>query len=173
MQDIAELERRISAALGRIGAGIEALGAPATRAGDDVGDLAALQAELHAERSVNEALRARIEALEAAPAPAATPMAASDGDQAARIDRMTKQLDVQGIELVRLRKTVAALRENLRALRQLNSQNLADPAAINRAMVVELDSIRVQRLAEVAELDEILAELDPIVSAANGGVAHA
>ncbi|MEY4982428.1 MAG: hypothetical protein RIR62_694, partial [Pseudomonadota bacterium] len=29
MQDIAELERRISAALGRIGAGIEALAAPA------------------------------------------------------------------------------------------------------------------------------------------------
>jgi hypothetical protein len=86
---------------------------------------------------------------------------------------MTRQLDVQGIELVRLRKTVAALRENLRALRTLNSQNLADPAAINRAMVVELDSIRVQRLAEVAELDEILAELDPIVSAAQGGHANA
>jgi cell division protein FtsB len=170
MQDIAELERRISAALGRISAGIEALAAPAARISDDVGDVAALQAELHAERSVNEALRARIEALEAVPTPV-TP--APEGDQAARIDRMAKQLDVQGIELVRLRKTVAALRENLRALRTLNSQNLADPAAINRAMVVELDSIRVQRLAEVAELDEILAELDPIVSAAQGGVANA
>lgn len=162
MQDIAELERRISSALGRISSGLGALQAPAAADGADV---ARLRAELEAERATSAGLRARLEAR-----PAVAPTAATDPDLEARLDRMTRQLDVQGIELVRLRKTVAALRENLRALRQLNSQNVGDPAAINRAMVVELDSIRVQRLSEVAELDEILSELEPLVAAAQGGV---
>lgn len=162
MQDIAELERRISAALGRIGAGIEALATPA--APDDGAELARLRAELEAERAVTADLRAQLAAKADTPA--------VDPDLEVKLDRMTRQLDVQGIEMVRLRKTVAALRENLRALRQLNSQNVGDPAAINRAMVVELDSIRVQRLSEVAELDEILAELEPLVSQ-EGAVSNA
>lgn len=157
MQDIAELERRISAALGRIGAGIEALSPPAAT---DDGEVARLRAELEAERAANAALRAELATKAEAPA--------ADPDLEVKLDRMTRQLDVQGIEMVRLRKTVAALRENLRALRQLNSQNVGDPAAINRAMVVELDSIRVQRLSEVAELDEILAELEPLVASEGG-----
>lgn len=159
MQDIAELERRISAALGRIGAGIEAMApAPVGYAGDDA---AALRAELAAERAANAELRALL-----AQGAAGTGAAGAAAELEARVERMTRQLDVQGIEMVRLRKTVAALRENLRALRQLNSQNVGDAAAINRAMVVELDSIRVQRLSEVAELDEILAELEPLAATA-------
>ena len=34
---------------------------------------------------------------------------------------------------------------------------------INLAMQAELESIRVTRLAEMAELDEIIAELDPMI----------
>jgi hypothetical protein len=164
MQDIAELERRISAALGRIGAGIEALATPAATGTEGDSRLAELEEQLAAERAANAALRAELSA----------PSGAADGtahaDLEARIERMTRQLDVQGIEMVRLRKTVAALRENLRAMRQLNSQHIGDAAAINRAMAVELDSIRVQRLSEVAELDEILSELEPLVTPAQEGM---
>lgn len=162
MQDLAELERRISAALSRIGAGIDALPVAAASAGgvaDQGAEVAALRAELEAERAARAELQARLDAMPAQPA------TADGGDLAERVERMTRQLDVQGIEMVRLRKTVGALRENLRALRTLQQQGIADPAAVNRAMAVELDSIRVQRLSEVAELDEILAELEPLVAA--------
>lgn len=157
MQDLAELERRISAALARIGAGLDALPVAAPAGGDEV---AALRAELEAERAARADLQARFDAMAARPA-----VQGDAAELAERVERMTRQLDVQGIEMVRLRKTVGALRENLRALRTLQQQGMTDPAAVNRAMAVELDSIRVQRLSEVAELDEILAELEPLVAA--------
>lgn len=159
MQDLAELERRISSALARIGAGLDALPAATVPVADE-DEVAALKAELAAERAARAALEARLEAMAAQPA--AQP---ADADMAERLERMTRQLDVQGIEMVRLRKTVGALRENLRALRTLQQQGVTDPAALNRAMAVELDTIRVQRLSEVAELEEILAELEPLVAA--------
>lgn len=161
MQDLAELERRISAALARIGAGLDALPV-AVQAGDaaDGAEVAALRAELEAERAARADLQARLDAVATRPA-----VQGDAAELAEKVERMTRQLDVQGIEMVRLRKTVGALRENLRALRTLQQQGVTDPAALNRAMAVELDSIRVQRLSEVAELDEILAELEPLVAA--------
>ncbi|MEZ5756239.1 MAG: hypothetical protein R3D90_16290 [Paracoccaceae bacterium] len=76
---------------------------------------------------------------------------------------MTAQLDVQGLEMHRMRKTVVQLRENLRGLRRAQAANLADPEQINRAMMAELEAVRVTRLSEVAEMDEILSELTPLI----------
>src|SRR5690606_40004114 len=66
MSDIAELERRISAALARIEAGVEVLGAapaetaPAAR---DEGEITRLTEELEAERAANAQLTERVRAI--------------------------------------------------------------------------------------------------------------
>jgi hypothetical protein len=175
MQTIAELERRISAALQRIGDGIESLAAPskdaeatdpaAPAAVADSAAIARLQSELEAERRQTDVLRAQLSAARMSqPTPAAPVISVAEA--AARIEKMTNQLDVQGLELHRMRKTVVQLRENLRGMRRAQTANLADPDQINRAMAAELEAMRVTRLSEVAELDEIIAELDPLI----GGV---
>ena len=162
MQDMIELERRITDALNRIGAGIEGLAAPApasAAAAADDGTVARLQAELAAERETSAALRRDLAA-----AQSAAPPPAVEGDEAAlraRIEQMTRQLDVQGLEMHRMRKTMVQLRENLRGLRRAQAANVADPEQINRAMQAEVEAMRVARLSEVAELDEILTELTP------------
>ena len=169
MQELAELERRIAAALHRIDAGLESLQAapapspPPASDGSAASDAAAaeiarLTAELDAERRLTADLRARLDnAAPAAPADAAT------AELHARIEQMTRQLDVQGLEMHRMRKTMVQLRENLRGLRRAQAANLADPEQINRAMAAELEAVRVTRLAEVAELDEIITELTPLI----------
>lgn len=174
MQDLAELERRIAAALHRIGEGIETLTSVAAAppiatiqddqdASVDAERIQHLQEALSAERHTVAALREQLDArAETAPAPPAAP----DEDRAellARIEKMTAQLDVQGLEIHRMRKTVVQLRENLRGLRRAQTANLADPEQINRAMMAELEAIRVTRLSEVAEMDEILTELTPLI----------
>lgn len=174
MQDLAELERRIAAALHRIGAGIETLtaapvaatsaapeGPPA--ASEDAERIQHLQEALSAERHTVAALREQLDARSEVPLVQDT---APDDDRAellARIEKMTAQLDVQGLEIHRMRKTVVQLRENLRGLRRSQTANLADPEQINRAMMAELEAIRVTRLSEVAEMDEILTELTPLI----------
>lgn len=170
MQDLAELERRIAAALHRIGEGVEALSrqpmpAAAPQAGEDGAEdrIAALESELAAERTLSASLRQRIADLEDAP-PVIADLPADVAALYARIDKMTAQLDVQGLEMQRMRKTVVQLRENLRGLRRAQVANLADPDQINRAMMAELEAMRVARLSEVAEMDEILSELTPLIT---------
>lgn len=166
MHDLAELERRISAALSRIGDGIEALASVTAPSGTPVlpqdDELARLRAELDAERRATAQLRDDLAA--ARSAPPVLPVAEA-GDEAlrARIDQMTRQLDVQGLEMHRMRKMIVQLRENLRGMRRAQAANLVDPEQINRAMAAELEAIRVTRLSEVAELDEILTELAPLI----------
>jgi ribosome recycling factor len=60
----------------------------------------------------------------------------------------------------RMRKTVISLRENLRTLRE----GQGDPQLLDKAMLAELDALRATRQSEIAEMDEILAELKPLVS---------
>ena len=91
MQDLGELERRIAAALQRIGDGIEAVTAappPAEDAAakDDI--IADLTAALEAERQANADLRAQLEEAQSA-APMAVDVPADAADLQARLDRMT------------------------------------------------------------------------------------
>lgn len=168
MKDIAELERRISAALARIGDGLAALPAATPAAApvaEDSAELAALRAELATERAARAALQAQLEAATATTATAST--TAVDSARVIslqeQVDRLTKLLDVQGLDLVRLRKTVGTLRESLQSLRSAQVATLPDTAAINRALLAEVDAMRAERQSEMAELDEIIAELDPLV----------
>jgi predicted nucleic acid-binding Zn-ribbon protein len=160
MQEIAELEKRITAALERIGKGVDRLAqAPRGAAQPTSAGEAALRARLEDEKSLNAQLQEKLRAAkEREP----------KGDLQDKVDRLTRQLDVQGLELQRMRRTAASLRDQLTALRAAEAAKVTDPSLINKAMAAELDALRAQRLTEVAEIDEILAALDPhIAEAAN------
>lgn len=168
MSELAELERRITVALERIGRGLDRLPAAATAgaapaagtpapSADAAAEIARLTEALEAERIANAQLTERLKAVKERDAQAAHALES-------RVDAMTRQLDVQGIELQRMRKTAIALREQMRALREAALAGMADAHMINKSMLAELEALRATRITETAELDEILAELGPLVA---------
>jgi len=207
--DIAELERRITSALERIGAGLDAFAAPAQTAAsapdasadidadtaspgavklgpDTAKDAPATSAVPEAsvkpsEQTIaaNRRLQARIltlqtelEETKAANAKLAETLKAAEeralkhqpqGQADEKIEKMTRQLDVQGLELQRMRKSTVQLREHLRVLHEAAAAQMAEPQMVNKAMLAELESLRATRHSETAEMDEILAELMPLI----------
>jgi hypothetical protein len=161
MQDITELEKRIAAALERIGKGMDRLAsqprgaahAPGSASGSGAAPAdAALRAQLEEEKSLTSQLQARLRAARDREA---------KGDLQEKVDRLTQELDVQGLELQRMRRVNASLREQLEALRTAQAAGLVDPGLINKAMLTELEALRATRLTEMAEMDDILAALEP------------
>jgi len=196
MQDIAELERRITAALERIARGLDRTPESAAPAGPGIGgsdlavpavgglagatpdlaepepavtaapdlpdsaaELAVLTEALDEERMANAQLSERLKVVR---------------NKEARLRRgledqiadLVRQLDAQGLELGRAHGTMVQQGGQLRALREAVEAQVADPALINRTMQVELEALRATRGAEVAELDVILAALDPLIAKA-------
>ena len=157
MQDLGELERRISAALERIGQGLDVLTAPQEEVEPppppDTTEIDGLRVQLQEERFANAQLLERLRALKE-----------RDASQQAQVqekmEKLTRQLDVQGLELQRMRRTTIGLRDQLRQLREAQAAGLAEPHLINKAMLTELEALRATRLIEIAELDEISAALD-------------
>lgn len=156
MSEIDELERRINAALERIGQAVDghAVRVALTDAGS--ADAARLSDELQAERDANAQLQERFRSLKDRDA---EQIAALE----AKVESLTRQLDAQGLEVKRMRKNVIHLRETMRGLREAQAQGLAEPHLLNKAMVAELEALRATRLSETAELDDILAELKPLI----------
>ena len=144
-----QLEQRITAALARIGAGVERLGAGPTPA------LTRLQMELDAERAARAAADDALNQMQ-------MPIA---GDHSAEVDRLTRALDAQGFDNQRLRSSVAGLREELRRMREALDQGMADAPLVNRAMQAELEALRAVRAAETTEMADILSALAPLVDA--------
>ena len=161
MQEIAALEGRITAALERISKGFDQLAAapkpvppvanPPAATPSTPAD-AALRAQLEEEKALTAQLQEKLRALkEREP----------KGGLKDKIDRLTQQLDVQGLELQRMRRTNTSLRDQLASLRQAQMAGVTEPQLINKSMLAELDALRAMRLTEVAEMDEILAALEP------------
>lgn len=165
MSEIAELERRITAALERIGRGMAALGGaeaappPDSAAADRIAEL---EAALDAERQANAEMSARVAAIK-------EKQDTTVRDLHQKVEAMTRQLDVQGLELQRMKKTNVQLRETIRPLREAAESGVPDPALVNKSLGAELEALRATREAEIAEMDEILAELKPLIAAAAGG----
>lgn len=166
MQDITALEKRITAALERIGKGVDRMAsapkvaAPVapTPAPAPAPDLA-LRAQLEEEKTLTAQLQDRIRVMKERE---------SQGVLQERIERLTQQLDVQGLELQRMRRTAATLRDQLAHLRQAQAAGVTEPNLINKAMLAELEALRATRMTEMAEMDEILAALEPhLVEAGN------
>lgn len=161
MQEITELEKRIAAALERIGKGLDRLSVQprsgTATASPAQGTDAMLRAQLEEEKSLTSQLQARLRAAKDREA---------RGDLQEKVDRLTQELDVQGLELQRMRRVNASLREQLETLRTAQTSGVTEPGQINKAMQVELDALRAARLTEIAEMDEILAALEPHISEA-------
>ncbi len=179
MDDIAELERRITTALMRIGQAVEEIGmteapapvpepahpppAPVATLADGVAEaeIARLNEALDEERMLAAQLNERLRTVR-------------DRESVERIalqtegDRLMKLLDVQGLEMQRLKKTVSALRELVRTLTEAQQTGQIEPHLINKAMLTELEALRALRSAEAAELDEIIAALDPLAATVEG-----
>lgn len=160
MEQITELERRITAALDRLVLGVDRLAAPVAAADPD--EIARLTEELAAEREAAIVAAQTAEKLRLSRERDLLDQA----ELAAEVDRLTRLLDQQGLELHRMRNHVVQLREHLRLTREAAMVGVVDPLQINRALEAEVQALGAARTAEIAELDELLSELDPFVRAA-------
>lgn len=160
MSDMTDYERRISAALARIGAGLERLGqgaAPTAATGGETALHEALEAERVANAQLSERVRAIREKQE-------TTLGALERKLAAAKAEIEQHLR----DLARMKGANAELTATNRALVDAAEVGLADAHLVNRAMQAELAALRAERAAEVAELDDILAGLAPLVAPAEG-----
>lgn len=152
MSQIDELERRITAALDRIGQGLDGL---SPGGGVDPGEVEALKKELEDEKLASAQLSERLKAV----SQKQKQQSEADAQQA---DAMRK-LDA---ELQSLRKANQQLRENNKALREANEAGVAEPHLINKSMLAELEGLRAARAADRAETDAVMADLDRLIAGA-------
>lgn len=165
MEELQEFERRITLALDRIAAGIEALDGldtpqPALATGALTGEQAAASAaelarlteDLTAERDayaqlseLHKALREKLAAAQA------------------QADDLTRQVDQQALEIQRLKTQNVALREAERVVH--DGQDGGDGG--DDALRSELEALRRERAEEVAELDSIIAQIKPLIEEDN------
>lgn len=162
MNDIAELERRITMALERIGAGLDHIGGAPAPGGGDIAEgdadarLAELQDALDSERSTNAQLTERVRAIK-------DKQETMVGALENKVARLTRQVDAAMLDLQRLREANQDLADANRALGAAVEEGVADPNLINHAMLAELEALRAARAADMAEMDDILAELKPLI----------
>ncbi len=159
MPTIAELERRIATALDRIGQVLarEPAGDPVAGAAEPRGDdVAALQEALDTERGAVAQLTERLRRVKEREVQA-------KADLEAQIVGLTEMRDQQGVELQRLRKTVAQLRDALTTQNEAVRAGVTEPQVINKSLLTELEALRVQRRSESAEMEAILSALTPLI----------
>ena len=146
MTDVTELEQRIITALDRIAYSADQItSAPAAPDADMV-------EELEIERDTNARLvesgqqnLARIERLET------------------RVSRMTDRLEFMDGENKRLQAVMAALRDTNKQLRAANAENTGAGDVINSDLEAENEALNASRVADLAELDDILGQIEPLV----------
>ncbi|MAQ37651.1 MAG: hypothetical protein CMO21_10560 [Thioclava sp.] len=187
MSDIAEYERRIAFALERIGRGVEALkqreALQAQAAQDathqpepetappaeaelpavpeappeaiaDPAEVAELKAALAAEQEANAQLSERVRAIRE--------------KQDTTLGAMERKYGAAVRAQEAAFKEVAALKQANAALVAANRKLMDEGVAFSEeALMAELQSLRAARDGESAELEQIIAGLDPIIEAAN------
>lgn len=153
MNDISDFERRIVAALDRASQALDRLGA------GEGADTAGLKSELEAERVANRQLEERVRAIKEKQ----ETMVARLEDEVAGLREALRTRDS---EVQQMRSVNDALRESNAALRDANAQGLAEPHLVNKSMMSELESMRAQRAADRAEIEDILATLEPVLKEA-------
>ncbi|GFE66686.1 hypothetical protein [Litoreibacter roseus] len=154
MADLSQLEQRITQALDKIAAGVEAgLNKPAPDPASV--SLSDLTEELEIERATNERLvagrektTAQIERLDI------------------RVERLTKRLEAADTENKRLEAVIEALSENNSALREANAAHQPADVVVDASLSAQLADLKASRKADLDELDDILAELAPLVKEA-------
>ncbi|MCC5968443.1 MAG: hypothetical protein JJU15_00670 [Pararhodobacter sp.] len=175
MSDIAAYERRISAALDRIARRIESaaprpaaapakaqlfgLGAKAAPAQDaeTSATIDSLREALEKERAANAQLSDRVHQVKQR-------QETTIAQLERRLARLTEQLDLQSLEMLRLKKANARLMEANSALREAQAEAFPDTTLVNKSISAELDALQAERRAEMAEMEEILTELKPLLA---------
>lgn len=153
MSEIEELERRIASALDRLSEAVEAL---RTTTGAGAAP-AALEAELEAERAASAVLRRRVASLKER-------RDETEARLSQKVERLMERIESQEGQLARMRALNAQLREINAELREgAGLSPDATAGAIDRGMRAELDALRELRAAEAEEIDQILADLRPLV----------
>jgi DNA repair exonuclease SbcCD ATPase subunit len=161
MSDMSTLEARLAAALARIEAASENLPDPgAAKAATDA--IASLEAQREEERSTNAQLVERVQALKD-----------RQENQVAQLEKSlaaakTGDAD-KNVILENLKSSVEQLRDQVARLTEANRGMVGDAELINTSMMAELEAMRASRRADVAEVDEILAQIEPHLE----GGAHA
>ncbi|NNE87556.1 MAG: hypothetical protein HKN27_05725 [Silicimonas sp.] len=153
MSDISDLERRITSALDRATKALEQLSVASEESGPD------LSAELEAERVANRQLEERVRAIKEKQENTVTALEREVADLKDAL--ATRDADVQ-----QMRAVNASLRETNTALRDANAKGLPEPKLIDQSMSSELESLRAARAAQQAEIEEILATLEPVLKEA-------
>lgn len=167
MNDISELERRINAALDRIGQGVERFSARpqpvATEVdeADESAELAALRQALDDEKTANAQLEERVRAIR-------EKQNSTVATLAGEVEKLRRLVDEGERGMEALRRTNERLRESNRALREAAGAGMADAELLNGAMAAELDALRAAQAADRAELDAVLAELVPLTAGGEG-----
>lgn len=157
MSEISDFEKRITAALSRIRRQVEALDRPSADPGDSV---PALRLKLEEERTVNAQLEERVRALKDRQETRITDLEAQVVAGRARLADLDH-------EVQRLQQANAELRAVAGEMTRALHDGVAEPELVNKAMMAELEALRAARAADRAEMEAILAELEPIV--AGGG----
>lgn len=167
MIDISELERRILYALERIDRGmdtltegrgivpVQAFAVEAPMAQDDA-EVDELRSALDAERSANAQLTERVRAIK-------DKQETIVSDLEKKVGRLTQQLDRADAELQRQRRLNAELVLANQGLSDAARDGATDPELLNKVLMTEVDALRAARSAEMAEMEEILAELKPLI----------
>lgn len=168
MSDLTQVERRLAAALDRIAIQIERPAtpkpaapppaAPKPVAPDAEATIASLRAALEKERAAHAQANEKL----------AQVRQRQDGSVAQlerRLARLTEQLDLQSLEMLRLKKANSRLIEANEGLRAAQSEQFPDVTLVNKSISAELEALQAERRAEMAEMEEILAELKPLVAA--------
>ncbi len=154
MSDIAELERRITAALERISTGVDGLGAAS--GSEDADASAALNEALETEKLANAQLEERVSAIKEKQETTIKKM-----DE--KIKQLTTDLSKKEADAKKLLNVNAQLRESNDALRAANESGVGDAHLINKAMQTDLEALRETRKGDLAELETIMSELKPLI----------
>ena len=159
MSDISDLENRLSAAMERIGRGVETLSDKPPEA--DPQELEDLRQALEAEKHISAEMQERIAEMETQHAAEIAELKEADSTR----DESILELD---LKCQRIKNTNQKLRENNRNLRESNQKNISDPGLINASLQAELDGLRAMREAEAAEAAAIISELMPLLQEDTG-----
>ncbi|TQM93394.1 MAG: hypothetical protein EA338_05330 [Roseinatronobacter sp.] len=156
MSNVSDLERRLGRALDRIAKSAQKLDAAPSKPADNT-ELEELRRQLEAERAKNAQLSERVNAVRQR-------QEGSFATLERRLARMTEQLDLQSLEMLRLKKANTKLIEANRQLREGSEAKVIEPSTINRSLLAELEALRAERAAEMAEMEDVLGELKPLIS---------
>jgi len=164
MSNIAEFESRITAALERIGSGLDSLGQNPDQASVepqvDNDELARLNEALEAEKMANAQLQERVNAIK-------DKQETSVQDMQGKIEELTAKLKDQETEAQQLKQVNSQLHQSNEELSNANAQAADDAQLANKAMQTELDTLHATRKSDLAELETIMAELKPMISGAS------